>query len=268
MNCNDVRAHWSLYHDSEGDPELHWQVSEHLAGCAACAEWFAKQSRLEGLIEEKLGETPADDAMWGRVLAAAGVVEPVRPAVRRRWFVFSTLAACAAAIWIAVATLWHPPSQDADNAPASLSALAATLHDRLASGATAVALASDSDLAVEDFLRTKVNFPVRCPPRKDSGFAVRGAGTCKLGTEPVAYVAGYVDRAPVSIFILAKDSLTAFPRQRAAVKAETIHRCREGDYEMVLAVVDNNLVVVVGQVAPQPLLRVLAAYGTYPESHG
>lgn len=273
MNCNDVRAHWSLYHDSEGDPELHWQVSEHLAECAACAEWFFKQSRLEGLIEQKLAEAPADEspaaeAMWDRVLVAAGIVEPVRPAARRRWFLFSTLAACAAAIWIAVATMWNSRPLDTHEGPANLSALSATLHERIATGATPVALASDSDLAVEDFLRTKVSFPVRCPPRKDSGFAVRGAGTCQLGSEPVAYVAGYVDRTPVSIFILSKDSLATFPRQHASVDAETIHRCREGDYEVAVAVVDRNLVVVVGRIPQKPLLRVLAAYGTYPDSHG
>ena len=50
MNCNEARQHWNLYHDSEGDAELHFRISEHLAGCADCAQWFSQQSRLEGLL--------------------------------------------------------------------------------------------------------------------------------------------------------------------------------------------------------------------------
>jgi predicted anti-sigma-YlaC factor YlaD len=265
MNCRDAREHWNLYHDSEGDAEVHFEISEHLEHCSACAQWFAQQRWLENTFVARLATHNRNAALWERLTARAGLVEPVRP---RRWFVLASLAATAALVLLAlgVGRLAWPPEDGGETA--NLSHLTASLHDRLVSGDTPVALASHSDLAVEEFLRSKVNFPVRCPPRKDSGFAVRGAGTCRLGTEPVAYVAGYVDRAPVSIFILSKESLAAFPIQRAALAADTIHRCREGDYEMALSVMDKNLVIVVGRLASQPLLRVLTAYGTYPDSHG
>jgi hypothetical protein len=87
-----------------------------------------------------------------------------------------------------------------------------------------------------------------------------------LAEQPAAFVVGHVDQSPVSIFILAKDSLAAFPRQRTALASEVVHRCREGDYEMAVTVIDGNLVVVVGRVAAEKLQRVLSAYGTYPHS--
>jgi predicted anti-sigma-YlaC factor YlaD len=55
MNCQQARRHWDLYYDSEGAAELHFQLNEHLSSCAGCADWFDKQSRLESLIEQRLG---------------------------------------------------------------------------------------------------------------------------------------------------------------------------------------------------------------------
>lgn len=263
MNCDEIRRHWHLYHDSEGDAELHWQVSEHLANCAACAEWFAKQSRFEDLLSEKLASGSADDELWHSVLSGAGLV---RPASSRRWLLFSSLAACAAAMLLLVGGSLLFRESGGDRSSQSLSALTANWHDRLATGRQPLAFESQSDLEVEDYLRHEVTFPVRCPPRKDSGFAVHGAGTCRLAGEPAAFVVGQVDREAVSIFILSRNSLASFPLQMAALKIEAIHRCRERGYEMALSVVDRNLVLIIGRAPPDSLLRVLHAYGTYP--HG
>jgi hypothetical protein len=93
---------------------------------------------------------------------------------------------------------------------------------------------------------------------------VEGAGICRLADQPAAFVVGSVDRDAVSIFILSRDSLAAFPDQSAALQAESIHRCRQGSYEMALSVVDRNVVLVVGKAPAESLLRVLRAYGTYP----
>jgi anti-sigma factor RsiW len=261
MNCEEVRRHWDLYHDSEGDAELHFQINEHLNQCAACAELFARQSRLEELIAEKLSAAPPDEAMWNSVLGRSGVIRPVRA---RRWVLFSSLAACAAALLVAIFAPWAWFARDASSEAASLSALTADWHQRLVGRPDEVPFKNDSDLAVEEYLQKEVQFPVRCPPRKDAGFAVEGAGTCRLADQPAAFLVGNVDQAPVSIFILSRDSLRAFPHQQAALERESVHRCREGQYDMALSVIDRNLVLVIGQVEPERLLRVLRAYGTYP----
>ena len=126
--------------------------------------------------------------------------------------------------------------------------------------------ASRSDLDVEAYLRRRVSFSVRCPPRHDTGFLVRGAGVCQLDRSEAAYLAGEVDGNAVSIFILPSQSLTHFPHQQQALQREATHRCREGKYEMVMAEIDRSVVLVVGQVDSERLRRVLQAYGTYPHS--
>ena len=65
MNCNEARQHLMLYLDSEGDPELHFRISDHLAMCPECAEWFAKQQRFEQAVNERLAEGEATLAcLW------------------------------------------------------------------------------------------------------------------------------------------------------------------------------------------------------------
>jgi anti-sigma factor RsiW len=262
MNCHEARQHLMLYLDSEGDAELHFRINEHLGMCPDCAEWFSKQNRLEGLLAEKLragGNTPE---LWERVLSRAGVVQPARSRARA-WLWLSGLAACAAVV--AVLVLWRlslspaPPSPD-------LAKLTSRWHQKLVEGMD-LDFRSASDLEIEKYLRQRVTFPVRCPPRKDAGFAVQGAGVCELATTPAAYLSGHVDRVPISIFVLPADGLSAFPHQLQAVRKDKVHRCREGNYEMVLALIDRNAVLVIGQTESQRLEKVLKAYGTYPESH-
>jgi anti-sigma factor RsiW len=255
MNCHEARQHWDLYHDSEGECGLHFQINEHLAVCPACAEWFGQQSRLESLLAEKLAAPPTP-ALWGPVLTRTGL----KPRPARHWFWLSAVAASAAAVLLLV-WQWHratPPGAD-------LAELSAQWHRRLVEGREVAPFRSESDVEVERYLRRQVSFPVRCPPRKDAGFAVRGAGVCQLARQPAAYLAGTVDSTPVSIFVLPRDNLDAFPPQSQALAREARHRCREGDYQMVLGVIDRNAVVVVGRTSPENLERVLNAYGSYPD---
>jgi hypothetical protein len=261
MNCNEARQHWNLYHDSEGDAELHFQINEHLAICPACAEWFSQQSRLETLLAEKLNSQPPTLELWNEVLTRSGLI---RPALARRWLWFSGLASCAAILVVTVLLGWNrlpgPPSPD-------LAKLTAERHERLVAGLEIPQFESRSDLEVEGYLRKRVSFPVRCPPRKDAGFEVQGAGVCQLAEQPAAYLSGRVHDATVSIFVLPRDSLVAFPHHQSALLTEKTHRCQEGQYAMVLGVIDKNVVLVIGQTAPHRLEKVLSAYGTYPDHH-
>jgi anti-sigma factor RsiW len=261
MNCNKARQHWNLYHDSEGDAELHFEVSEHLAICPDCAEWFSQQSRLESLLAEKLGPQTPTPERWNQVLTRCGLIQPA-PARRWRWMV--GVAACAAALLVAVLWSWNrsPVQRSPD-----LAKLSAARHERLVAGGELPQFESRSDLEIEGYLRRRVSFPVRCPPRKDAGFEVQGAGVCQLAEQPAAYLSGRVDEAPVSIFILPRDSLTVFPHQQEALLKEKTHRCQEGQYAMILGVIDKNAVLVIGQTEPERLAKVLKAYGTYPDHH-
>lgn len=124
----------------------------------------------------------------------------------------------------------------------------------------AVEYESQSDLDVENYLRQRVSFQVRCPPRRDSGFHVRGAGTCRLDRSQAAYLVGQVDGNDVSIFILPKHALKWFPRQQQELASGSAHRCREGNYQMVMAAIDQSVVLIIGRTSEKRLWDVLDAH--------
>jgi anti-sigma factor RsiW len=259
MTCGEAKQHWHLYHDSEGDASLHLEIEEHLAGCPACAEWFHLQSRLEELVTAKLTKPPADPALWTRVLAGAGLKQP-RSTRRRFWL--AGAAACATAVLLVVAGLsrFRTPAHGAD-----LMQVSATWHERLRSGEEPVQFASESDERVEAYLKGRVPFPVRCPPRKDTGFVVRGAGVNEIEGRPAAYLSGTVGDVPVSILVLPRDSLDSFPAELEAVRRHGTHHVPAGQYAMVLREFDRNAIVVIGGTDPAALERVVNAYGSYPD---
>jgi anti-sigma factor RsiW len=259
MNCNEVRRHWELYHDSEGDSELYLAVNEHLAGCLHCSEWYAQQSTLEHAIEAKLVAFQPTTKLWDRVLQHAGLAEPAAP---RGWSFLGTALAIAATLLISVG-VWQvwPTTQ-----PEHLSQFAAAVHQQLTNGAAEIEFTSGFDEEVEAYLKNRVTFPVRCPPRKDAGFTVRGGGVCKIAGKPAAYVVGQVGEGAVSIFILPEERLAEFAHERDALRRNRFHHCQEKECDMVLAKIDRNIVLVIGQGRPDQLEKVVRAYGTYP--HG
>ena len=263
MKCPDARRYWDLYHDSEGDGDLHFMVNEHLDHCAECAEWFHKRSRLESLVKERLAESPGEGATavdWSRIMTGAGVT-PVRRT--RSWKMFgSLLVALAAGILLMIGVFG---GFRRDGSP-SLAHLSAAVHQHVTSGSLRPEFESESDIDVDRYLVHRVSFPVRCPPRKDSGFAVRGAGLCQLAKQSAAYVVGSVDQQAVSIFVLPKESLNEFPELREILQRESMTACRDGNSEMVASVFDKNLILVIGNVERTKLTRVLKSYGTYPHS--
>lgn len=260
MNCNETRRHWSLYHDSEGDSESHFRICEHLAICDQCAQWFEQQSRLENLLANNLRSQSLTPAVWDVVLNQPELV-PKQREVLHQWKQMLVGAACLLLITVA----WWISQRHKSSVEPDLAIITSLWHQRLTAGEETLQFRSDSDLAVEDYLRQRVSFPVRCPPRKDAGFAVQGAGVFRLADQPAAYLSGRVDAAPISIFVLPSDSLAAFPLQQEALRKEKMHHCWEGDYAMVMRVIDKNAVLVIGHAQPKKLEKVLNAYGTYPD---
>jgi hypothetical protein len=258
MTCHEVRQHWMLYFDSEGDAELHFRISDHLAMCPTCAEWFAQQQRLEQALGDKLAAGQATPDLWSRALNRAGVRS--QPRSRWRWLAGAGSLAAAAAIALVIIQ-FTGMSRSSD-----LGRLAASWHEKLVAGTVEPDFQSNSDSEVDRYLKAKVPFGVRCPPRTDVNFAVKGAGVCPVTDgENAAYIMGRVGPARVSILVLDRASLDRFPVEKAYLQGGVHHHWREGDYEMVSGVVAGNVVVVIGQAAPEALEKLLNAYGTYPE---
>ncbi len=260
MKCDEARRHWSLYHDSEGDAEICFEISEHLADCADCAQWFHRQSFLEDKIKDKLRSDALREPspeLWSRVLAGSGVQPPTTTA--RRWTTLGSVLVLAASL-LAMVFPWGQGDPEVDH----LTKLTAEQHTQFASLGKPVEFESESDFDVENYLRQQVNFSVRCPPRHDSGFFVRGAGTCQLAASEAAYVVGQVGGNDVSIFILPDSALAQFPQQQELADGRT-HRWREGNYQLVMATIDQSVVLVIGTADEEGLQKVLTAYGSYHE---
>jgi anti-sigma factor RsiW len=254
-----------LYLDSEGDPELHFRISEHLAMCPGCAEWYGQQQRFEQALTERLAETPATPELWNRVLSRARIRR--RPSTRRRWFVVGGawaggLAAAAALVLVGIllSRFGNQPKGP------ELARLAADEHEQFLQGSVQPEFVSASDEEVDRYLKTRVSFPVHCPPRKDVAFDVRGASVCRIKDEPAAFIVGLVDQTRVSILVFDRASLDAFPHERDQLaQGGGRHRCREGDLQLVSGLVAGNLVVVIGDITTEKLEQLLNAYGSYPE---
>ncbi len=258
MNCSESRRHWELYYDSEGDSELYLQINEHLAECPSCSKWFFQQGHFEELITAKLAPSEPTPELWERVLSEIGVVRPV---ATRSWMFFSSCFALAASLLLAVAVWQMLPSEGSDH----LSALAAVAHQAFAEEGHHIEFTSTSDQEIEQYLKQRVPFAVRCPPRENAGFEVRGGGVCSIDGDDAAYVVGQVENHDVSIFILPEERLAQFDHERDSLDKEKVHHCREGVYDMVVTKIDRNVVVVIGRATPMQLERVVRAYGTYPE---
>jgi anti-sigma factor RsiW len=253
MNCNEARQHWMLFLDSEGDPELHLRIREHIGGCPDCAAWFAKQGNVENKINEALSSGQPTPQLWHRVLSHAKV--PQAPRRQRRWLALGTAATAAAVLIVLLVFLkLREPST-----PTELARNAADWHEQWQRGNVRPELESTSDHEVDRYLKARVPFRVHCPPHTDVQFSVQGAGVCFMKDQrQAAYIVGSVGNSPVSILVLDKSNLDGFPQSG-------FHHRKEGMYRVASAVIADKTVIVIGTASPEVLERLLNAYGTYHE---
>lgn len=256
-----------MFHDSEGDAPLHHQINEHLEMCPECARWFYQQSRLEEALTEKLRSGELTQEIWSNVVKRCVTPQPAPVRSKSSFIAITLLLACIGVVGVGI--VWqrfHEPGHDPIRISV-LTELSAALHEELSTGREAVKFASTSHSEVEQYLRGQVQFPVRCPPGTAANFEVRGGGISKLSNDQVAYVLGRVDGQDVSLFIMAKQSLTNFPTERELLSREPTHQCREGRFAVVMGQVDRNLVMVVGEPQSEGLRQVLRTYGSHSGEH-
>jgi len=171
--------------------------------------------------------------------------------------------AAAAALVIVTILLFRSATQPTGP---ELARLAADEHEQVVQGSLQPEFVSASDEEVDRYLKNTFSFPVHCPPRKDVAFNVQGARVCRIKDEPAALILGQVDQTRVSILVFDRASLDAFPQERDHLaQGGGRHHCREGNLQMVSGLVAENLVVVIGDLAPEKLEQLLNAYGSYPE---
>lgn len=253
MTCKEVRQNWMLFVDSEGDPELHLRLSDHLAMCPGCAEWLTRQQRFEQALAERMSE-PEDSSIWERVLRFSSVKEPAQR--RRRVALRSVLV--AAVVVLAGVVIWSTNRQAVS---AELPRLTADCHQRHLSGVSQIEFRSQDVGAIDRYITSQVPFRAVCPPRAAVGFVVEGAGVCRWAPEPMVYFVGRVDDTSVSVFVLDRATLDTFPRDRDRLaQGDGRSQAREGGYQTVSALTAENVVVVVGTAPAEVLEKILKAY--------
>lgn len=58
MNCTTCQKHLEAYLDGTISPDLKIQVDAHLAACKACAEWYARWTVVEQVMNEEKSTSP------------------------------------------------------------------------------------------------------------------------------------------------------------------------------------------------------------------
>jgi anti-sigma factor RsiW len=238
-----------LFLDSEGDPQLHLCIKEHLASCPDCATWFAREQHLDQKLCQAIASGQQTTQLWQRVLA--GMESPQAPAQRRKRLAFTTVLTAAALIALAFGLQFW-----ARTFPSELSRNAAEWHEQWQLGNVHPDLVSTSDHEVDRYLKTRVPFRVHCPPRTDVQFSVQGAGVCFMKDQrQAAYIVGRVGESPVSILVMDGSTLDGFPPE--------FQQRRERAYRVASAAIAENIVFVIGKASPEVLERLLHAYGSY-----
>lgn len=256
MKCHEVRQLFPLYYDSEGDAEIQFRIADHLGACDGCREWFARESRHVAALDKMLrADMVPNYEIWLRIEQQC---KP-RPAQRLfawpRWPVAAAVLLSATVlmtglVWYSFAAVEH------------LSAQAASFHDEYIRGGRRPALTSESVEAIEKWLRANLGFSVRCPPQGQADFRLHGADVQRFGQRAGAHILGEVNGQTVSVFVLPRESLEAFPHLRRHLTTENdSHECREGPYQMVARIMHGHVVVAVGQHTAQVLTEVLLGYG-------
>jgi len=261
MRCHEVHKLFPLYYDSEGGAEMQLQIGDHLALCPQCKEAFEHQARYENALVGVLAAGESSPKMWERI--EHRTLEMKRPRKRFTFFQLRPGRLLALAIGLlAMLLTWQLSS--IDHSGSHLSQLAGAAHQVYVSGGWQADVQSESVEELEQALRSRAGFAVRCPPQGQAGFRLKGGGMCQLGDLQAVHIVGDVQGRAVSMIVLPGKCLQAFPHMRQHLPAEgQTHRCCEGRYEMVASRLHGHLVVVLGEINPDILEKILLGYGSH-----
>ncbi len=132
MNCQEIRSLSGPYLDSELDAKTSLEIQDHLATCAACAQVFAAEEKLNAQLTARLRSGEATPDLWKtaeeRVRAAAAAnsasarPRPARftPTVESWWRAWlwpsPQFYAGLAAVWAVMLTVHWLDADDAATA--------------------------------------------------------------------------------------------------------------------------------------------------------
>ena len=193
MECDACRRLVPAYGDNELSVESALEVERHVHTCARCRAALERQR----LFSQSIGQ------LYPRAPLPFGLEDRIRRAVRtapgsRFWL---NGLALAAAVLLALGTLWLLRRPHASAAPASVLA-AADIHRSACQHGLPLTLHSSDAATVNAWLARALAFPINAVVQQATALTLEGASVVELAGERVGYVQYQRNGAPVSLFLL------------------------------------------------------------------
>ncbi|MBI1748842.1 MAG: hypothetical protein HYR55_19990 [Acidobacteria bacterium] len=232
MQCGAARKHlygWEAPSYAEESRLVPAEVAEaraHVAGCAACQEFFAAERRLTDFVRARAPQEKASATLRQRVLAR--IAEARRPAtsmpyglgqLRRRNWMLAMIGSLVVSVMLGGVWLSQRPARIT---PQQLVTILVEDHARTSPN-RAEFTSSDRE-AVQKWFGERVDFALRLPPSFDPQLI--GGRLCSLKGQPAALVFYQQPQSRISLFVLdgsdlklPEDRLTVIDSKRCLLDA-------------------------------------------------
>jgi anti-sigma factor RsiW len=192
MNC-EWREKTGAYVDGELEPDVELAFTGHLQGCAACSAVVLEQQELKKAVRLAGRKFSAPPELYSSVRAQ------IRPAaVKRPWWMWSSLAATAVVLFAVFAFILSSRAPAASPAVAQL----VDIHIGTLASAHPVDVISEDRHTVKPWFQGKLPFTFNLPElQKDSPFQLLGGKLAFVQHAPGAELLYQVRQHKISVFI-------------------------------------------------------------------
>jgi hypothetical protein len=265
IDCTNINDYLNRYLDKELDAGLESAANEHLSKCPSCRARFDVEARLEKNLAKILSKPDEKDAeIWDKAIASAttSVIKP------RRLNYFIPLAS-AALIMIAlgILLLFPPASSSLD-----LLEAAEQVHQSVLRPDFKLDLKTDSPETLtiyfnEQYKRETPNCTGCAMYKKNC--SLRGGRMCSLKKQQAIHIVFDYYGTPVSIMVLSKDDLNAFPEAEARLeKCYEICTAKSKEFNYAMVRIGPNIVCAIGDVEQEILKQLLIDMGATDKKCG
>lgn len=252
MRCHELRTLSGAYLDSELDTKTSIEIEQHLGNCAKCHAFFEGERRVDARIHAALQSGEKDELLWSRIEAqVAGVT--AAPIAKRSWWMAGAYA-IAASIALAITLLaWPKPSGN------NLVAAVAVDHAKYLAGNMPSQFMDEPAPEALKLTHGRLDREAFSILPSATAFKPEGKRLCKLNGVPVAWMMGKSGGMPVSVIVMKREELAAFPAlEQRFTEGHRIACFKAGDYQFGARRVDDHVICIVGDL-PRPEIESLLA---------
>ena len=265
MKCQDVRRFISAYLDSELDATTHFQIQTHLAECEACGARVEEEKRLEESLVKSVRSvsTKDDSAIWDRALA--GARQAASWGAAGRWLgTRRAVLAVAASLVVTAGAYFAYGRCTNEQRGLDIAETAAVNHAAYIENRLQAKVDIDSHVQLVNYFKDRFDCSL-VQESMDKEVRIVGARNCHMGGVSSAYIMYDFRHIPISMFVIHRESLPAFPDAVLALStsAPYVHYSVDG-YNFSMTRDKDRVLCTVGAVDTDVLDRLLACYVATP----